>query len=160
MFLARYIEKVGTGTLDMIARSKEAGLLPPTFRQSGGQVVQVLWRPTPQVTPQVESLITNVLEGLQAALGAPTPQVTPQVATQVARMLEAAGEQPSKSVVLQKAIGLKDLEHFRRRFRTPLVKAQWLAMSDPNSPNSPQQLYALAPKGKEWLDRFNTLPKP
>jgi ATP-dependent DNA helicase RecG len=160
MFLARYIEKVGTGTLDMIVRAKEAGLAPPEFRQSAGQVVQVLWRPTPQVTPQVTPLITSVLVELQAALGAPTPQVTPQVATQVASMLEAAGKQPSKSAVLQKAIGLKDLEHFRRRFRTPLVKAQWLAMSDPNSPNSPQQLYALTPIGQAWLDKFNTLPKP
>jgi hypothetical protein len=75
-------------------------------------------------------------------------------------MLEAAGKQPSKSAVIQKAIGLKDLELFRRRFRMPLVKAQWLAMSDPNSPNSPQQLYALTSQGKAWLDRFNTLPKP
>ena len=97
----------------MIVRAIEAGLAPPEFRHSAGQVVQVLWRPTVQV------------------------------ATHVASILQAAGRQASKSAALQKAIGLKGLEHFRRRFRTPLVKAQWLAMSDPNSPNCPQQLYAL-----------------
>jgi ATP-dependent DNA helicase RecG len=36
MFLARYVEKAGTGILDMIARCREAGLPAPEFRQSGG----------------------------------------------------------------------------------------------------------------------------
>jgi hypothetical protein len=33
LFLVRYIEKAGTGTLDMIARCREAGLPEPEFRQ-------------------------------------------------------------------------------------------------------------------------------
>ncbi|NVO66935.1 hypothetical protein HWN36_06350 [Methanofollis tationis] len=45
LFLARYIEKAGTGTLDMIDLCERAGLPSPTFRQEGGQFVQVLWRP-------------------------------------------------------------------------------------------------------------------
>jgi ATP-dependent DNA helicase RecG len=44
LFLARYIEKAGTGTLDMIALCREAGLPEPEFRQDGGQFVQTLWR--------------------------------------------------------------------------------------------------------------------
>jgi hypothetical protein len=36
LFLAGYIEKAGTGTLDMIARLREAGLAEPEFRQDGG----------------------------------------------------------------------------------------------------------------------------
>jgi ATP-dependent DNA helicase RecG len=44
LFLARYIEKAGTGTLDMIARCREAGLPEPEFRQDGGQFVQTLRR--------------------------------------------------------------------------------------------------------------------
>jgi ATP-dependent DNA helicase RecG len=44
LFLARYIEKAGTGTLDMIARLREAGLPEPEFRQDGGTFVQALWR--------------------------------------------------------------------------------------------------------------------
>jgi ATP-dependent DNA helicase RecG len=42
LFLARYIEKADTGTLDMIARCCEAGLPEPEFRQDGGQFVQTL----------------------------------------------------------------------------------------------------------------------
>ena len=44
LFLTRYIEKAGTGTLDMIARCREAGLPEPEFRQDGGQFVMTLWR--------------------------------------------------------------------------------------------------------------------
>ena len=44
-FLTRYIEKAGTGTLDMIEQCSRAGLSTPEFRQDCGQFVQVLWRP-------------------------------------------------------------------------------------------------------------------
>ncbi|MCK4303663.1 MAG: DUF4062 domain-containing protein [Candidatus Eisenbacteria sp.] len=44
LFLAHYIERAGTGTLDMIALCREAGLPEPEFRQEGGQFVQALWR--------------------------------------------------------------------------------------------------------------------
>ncbi len=44
LFLARYIEKAGTGTLDMIARLRDAGLPEPEFRQEAGTFVQTLWR--------------------------------------------------------------------------------------------------------------------
>jgi len=44
LFLARYIDKAGTGTLDMIALCREAGLPEPEFRQDGGMFVQTIWR--------------------------------------------------------------------------------------------------------------------
>ena len=44
LFLAHYIEKAGTGTIDMIALCRDAGLPEPEFRQDGGQFVMTLWR--------------------------------------------------------------------------------------------------------------------
>ncbi|MBI2988837.1 MAG: DUF4062 domain-containing protein [Deltaproteobacteria bacterium] len=44
LFLARYIEKAGTGTLDMIERCREANLPEPDFEQRAGQFVVTLWR--------------------------------------------------------------------------------------------------------------------
>ena len=44
LFLAHYVEKAGTGTLDMIDRCREAGLLAPQFEQRGGFFVTTLWR--------------------------------------------------------------------------------------------------------------------
>lgn len=44
LFLARYIERAGSGTLDMIELCRAADLPPPEFRQEQGQVVQTIWR--------------------------------------------------------------------------------------------------------------------
>ena len=53
LFLAHYVERAGTGTLDMIALCREAGLPEPEFRQDGGQFVQTIWRDW--LTPDVLS---------------------------------------------------------------------------------------------------------
>ena len=44
LYLARYIEKAGSGTLDMIERCGEAGLPPPDFEERAGQFVTTIWR--------------------------------------------------------------------------------------------------------------------
>lgn len=44
LYLARYIEKAGSGTLDMIERCGEAGLPSPDFEERAGQFVATLWR--------------------------------------------------------------------------------------------------------------------
>lgn len=55
LFLAHYIEKVGTGTLDMIAGCQSAELPEPEFFQNGDQFVLRIWR---------EWLTADVLTGL------------------------------------------------------------------------------------------------
>ena len=44
LYLAHYIEKAGTGTLDMIAQCREMSLPEPDFEQRGDQFVVTLWR--------------------------------------------------------------------------------------------------------------------
>ena len=44
LFLAHYIERAGTGTLDMIRLCAEAGLPEPEFRSEGERFVTVIWR--------------------------------------------------------------------------------------------------------------------
>lgn len=44
LYLARYIEKAGSGTLDMIERCKTAELPEPDFEQRAGQWVVTFWR--------------------------------------------------------------------------------------------------------------------
>lgn len=44
LFLTRYIEKAGTGTLDMIRLCRENKIPEPVFRQDGGQFVVMLRR--------------------------------------------------------------------------------------------------------------------
>lgn len=44
LFLARYIEKYGTGTLMMIRQSVEHALPEPDFEQRGGEFAATVWR--------------------------------------------------------------------------------------------------------------------
>jgi len=44
LYLTRYIEKAGSGTLDMIARCAQANLPPPAFEERAGQFVTTIWR--------------------------------------------------------------------------------------------------------------------
>ena len=44
LFLAHYIERAGTGTLDMIRLCVEAGLPEPEFRSEGERFVTIIWR--------------------------------------------------------------------------------------------------------------------
>ncbi len=44
LYLVRYIEKAGTGTLDIIVRCREKGLPEPDFEQRAGQFVVTIWR--------------------------------------------------------------------------------------------------------------------
>lgn len=44
LYLAHYIEKAGTGTLDMITRCRDAGLPEPDFEQRAAEFVVTLWR--------------------------------------------------------------------------------------------------------------------
>lgn len=164
LFLAGYIEQAGTGTLDMIALSREAGLKAPEFRQDGGQFVQTLWRPvptppgpaagqaTPQLTPQVNLAQTKHLEELATALAIALPQVTPQVTGQVAKLLQAAEAERSREE-LQVQVGLADRKHFREALLNPLLAAAWLEMTIPEVPTSRLQKYRLTAKGRAWLNQ-------
>lgn len=44
LYLAHFIESLGTGTLDVIRLCREAGLPAPVFEQRGGQFTVTLWR--------------------------------------------------------------------------------------------------------------------
>ena len=57
LYLAQYIEEMGTGTLDMIRRCRDAGLSEPEFTDSGGFKITI-WRakPTEQIKVRPESL--------------------------------------------------------------------------------------------------------
>lgn len=56
LYLARYIEKAGSGTLDMIERCAEAHLPSPGFEERAGLFVTTLWR---------DWLTEEVLAGLE-----------------------------------------------------------------------------------------------
>ena len=123
MFLAGYVEKAGSGTLDMIARCRDAGLPPPLFRQDGGQFVQVLQRPPKAPTPEV------------------TTEVTTEVAPEVRLVRVLVGEMTRQQ--LQQALGLKDDDHFRKAYLQPALDAGLIEMTVPDKPRSSRQKYRV-----------------
>ncbi|MBI2518562.1 MAG: DUF4062 domain-containing protein [Opitutae bacterium] len=156
LYLTKYIERMGTGTRDMIRRCREAGLPEPEFTVTDGFVI-ALRRPqpptgqaTPQVTPQVKAQQERALVELGTTLGLSTPQATPQVATQVAKALAAAAATGPREA-LQQAAGILDREHFRNAYLEPLLAAGWLERTIPDKPTSPNQRYRLTEKGRAWL---------
>lgn len=165
LFLAGYIERAGTGTVDMIDLCTAAGLQPPEFRQDEGHFVQTLWRPAPltaapsttqatqQATTQDKPLLSIVLDELAFALGQPTTQVTTQVAEQVGKLLRAAAE-PATRDHLQDAVGLQNREHFRQTYLEPLLTARWMERTIPDKPTSPHQRYLRTATGAAWLARL------
>ncbi len=56
LFLTRYIEKFGTGTLMMIDQSRDAGLPAPTFEPHEAEFVTTLWRDwlTPEIVAALD----------------------------------------------------------------------------------------------------------
>jgi len=150
MFLARYAEKAGSGILDMIARCKQAGLPAPEFRQEGGQFIQTLGRPAPQVTPQVE------------AQEAQEAQVEAQVELTVLekQLLMACQAESRSGQELLDAAGYAGRTGNFKRSLEKVLDAQLLAMTIPDKPTSSLQKYRLTDKGRAWLASKKTKGGP
>ena len=124
LYLAEYIERMGTGTLDMIRRCAEAGLLEPNFAVEDG-FVSTIWRLS---LSQDKKL---------------TPHVTPHVV----RMLSVVeGEMSRKQI--QEILGLADAQHFRKQYLRPAIAQNLLEMTIPSKRRSTKQKYRLTEKGR------------
>jgi len=126
MYLAGYIERLGTGTSDMIIKSKAVGLKEPTFIQSE-EFTTILYR--------------RISKSPQDA-----PQVTPQVTPQVKQLIIIINGQQNRDE-LQKIIGLKDRENFRKSYIVEALNLGYIEMIFPDKPNSKNQKYQLTEKG-------------
>ena len=136
LYLARYIERMGTGTGDMIRQCLKAGLAEPSFSVSDG-FTATLWRrpsvPSHEVTHQV------------------THAVTHQVAHEVRKVLLVTSTEKTRGE-LQEALGLRDPVNFRKNYLLPALKAGLLEMTIPGKPQSNKQRYKLTGEGKRVVE--------
>ena len=147
LYLAEYIERIGTGTLDMIRRCAQAGLPEPTFTMTDGFVTTV---PRPhsgssggQAEGQAEGQ-AGVQVGGQA--GGQAESTARDVA-----MLRACVEGPGTRQVLQTAAGYaRRAGNFERRLEH-LLREGLLERTVPDKPRSPLQKYRLTDKGRAAL---------
>lgn len=75
-----------------------------------------------------------------------TPQATPQV-----QAVLRESEKVASAAQLQKAVWLKDRVHFLKNYLEPLLQAEWIERTIPDSPRSPKQKYRLTEKGRKVL---------
>ena len=125
LYLAGYIERMGTGTTDIIQKSLAAGLAEPQFIQAE-DFRSIIYRPgTEQVKEQVKE----------------------QVREQVKALVRITNEENSVAE-LMRMLELKGRRNFIQNYLQPALEAEYIEMTQPDSPNSPTQKYRLTTKGK------------
>jgi len=147
MYLAGYIEQLGTGTEDMVKRMAECGLPEPKFIQEQ-DFRTIIYRYTPQATPQV------------------TPQVTPQlteqdkapVSTAVKNLIKVLEGEMTRDE-LQEVLQLADRKYFRTAYVNEALNGGWIEMTIPDKPTSRNQKYRLTEKGLKAKQEWKKLNK-
>ena len=135
LYLTEYIERMGTGTRDMIRRCRETGLPEPEFTVSDGFLV-TLRRPTTQITGQVTGQVTGQ--------GGFVPLSEPE------RVLFVIDGEMTRQAI-QKALQLRGRDNFENRYLKPALEAGFIERTLPDKPTSRLQKYRLTPKGYELL---------
>ena len=167
MYLAGYIERMGTGTGDIIRWCKDAGLQKkPEFVQE--EIFKtIIWRndnlnsDNQEIVEPAGQQATGQVTG--QATGQVTGQATGQVTGQVEsdmRLIERVVLVMSKELKrseIQHALGLKHREHFVDNYLTPALNNGYIEMLYPNSPNHPQQQYRLTVKGIQLKNQLKDM---
>lgn len=137
LYFTGYIERLGTGILDMILLCKEAGLNEPEFKQED-VFKAIIWR-SGQATGQ--------------AGGEPAGEPAGEVAEEVRRIiLVIKGEM--KRAEIQQLLELKHDDFFRTNYIIPALDSGCIEMKYPETPNHPNQRYRLTQKGKALIQQL------
>ncbi len=130
LYLVQYIEEMGTRTLDMIRRCKDAGLLEPEFTDSGG-FKTTIWRAKPpeRVKVQPESL-PRYLES---------------------RVINLLADGPLSRSELSKQLGQKEVSGQLKKVFRDLLADGMIEYTLPEKRRSPRQQYRLTEKGTAEL---------
>jgi len=137
LYLTKYIERMGTGTGDMIERCRKAGLPEPEFKLTDGFVITL--RRIPERAFEIVG---------DQAVPPVTPPVTPPVAVLV-RLLGQTGALGNADI--RRHLGLKDRTHLRERYLDPALADGLVEPTIPDKPQSRLQQYRLTAKGADVL---------
>lgn len=138
MYLKGYIERLGTGTADIIRVAKENGLQEPEFQQVE-DFKAVIYRPSTDQVPTKHRPSTDEV-----------PQEYRSTSVEVKNLLKVLkGEMSRKEI--QEILELKHEGNFRENYVIPALDNKLIEMKYPDSPNHPKQKYILTKKGKNFL---------
>jgi ATP-dependent DNA helicase RecG len=136
LYLAEYIERIGSGTTDMIRLCREAGLPEPSFSISDG-FVATLYRPIASNPPS--DLIPEGNAGTKS--GPSRDQVEILHKCQI----------ESSLLDLMELSGKTNRTKFRDQVLKPLLADELIKPTIPEKPTSSKQRYRLTAKGRQML---------
>lgn len=145
VYLAGYIEQIGTGTTDLIDRCVAYSLPRPTFKLEDDFLLTIYRHANPDAS-QDNLLNNNKVNNITPQ---DTPQDTPQVTPQVIRLYKVIGDSELTKQQLMKILGLEDGKYFRLSYLQPALDAGLIEMTIPDKPTSKNQKYRITKKGKE-----------
>jgi predicted HTH transcriptional regulator len=148
LYLTKYIERMGTGTRDMIRDCKKAGLREPKFSLTDGFMTTIYRKPG-RALDEVSKESGFSAERLGATQGTKSALSQHQV------MILRKCAKPVPLVALMKVAGRTDRTKFRNQFMKPLISKGFIDMTVPDKPNSRFQKYRLTKKGAVYL-RMNS----
>ena len=135
VYLAGYIEQVGTGTNDVIDKCVELGLRKPEFRQDEDFTV-VMWRKEYLTETSSNQVIGQVIG-----------QVAGQVREPVRRLILALAGQTLTRKQMMTLLSLKGRDNIRVNYLEPSMAEGLVLKLYPKSDNRPDQAYYLSEKG-------------
>lgn len=150
LYLAHYIERMGTGIRDMIQRCRDVGLGEPEFELTDGFVVRI-FRKTGQVAVVNGQVGGQVAGQVVGRSGQVAGQVGGQVEPWVIVVLQFCQTGPKKSREIQEVSGIKHRESFQRNYLDLLLNEGWLERTVPDKLQSRLQKYRLTESGKVLL---------
>ena len=115
-----WVDELGSGVKNIYKYNKIYSGASPEFIE--GDIFKTIIPLTPQDAPQDK------------------PQDTPQDDVRVSEILEFS-KSPRSRQEMQDLIGMKDVNHFRKKFLKPLLEAGFLKMTLPDKPTSKNQRY-------------------
>lgn len=142
LYLARYIERMGTGTGDMIRRCREAGLAEPSFAVSDGFVIVIRRRSGQPGVAQPESQ--------------PGSRPDSRLESLEARVLVLLEGGPLSKAEMSSRLGHKEISGQLNKVIRLLLAEQNVEQTLPDKPNSRLQKYRLTGKGAALLASLRT----
>ena len=141
VYLAGYIEQVGTGTTDIIELCAQQGL--KVEYSQDGSFTTIIQRPIDQVTGQVTGQVRN--------------QVRDQVNTPIKRVVAAIDKDTLSREEIMNRLELRGRDNFRVNYMEPAIRLGYVSKLYPESIHRPDQKYYLTPKGLELLVMLNNV---